>query len=318
MKRPVIILGVIAIFLAASTIYLWHELTLERARHPVAATGTAGNDVGVSRADSAGAQAVPTAVGARGTETAPASHAPASGKMVALDARQGMARQAAAFLAKYSTTEGRAELAAEAGRELRMDGGLREYLGLDDASYDRFVEMLVQHDLASRETMYRCSLDERCNFPGIDQTTFAAQRRNAASMFGPDILDKYEFYSDSFPERRVVTELRGRLPDSARLDDATTARLVRVLYDENRGILADITKSGGSVGNYNHVIWAPMDSSGVREQNDATLAYNARLYDRAADILTPGQLQVYSDMRNEALEEIGRQEGMRRASSRTP
>jgi hypothetical protein len=251
-----------------------------------------------------GATATSTAANNGDARSAVAPIPPRRSETTGIDAKKAFARQAAEFLAQYGTAQGRAELVARSTRDLRRNAGLRHYLGLDDDQYERFLEMLAEHDLATRERMSRCSLDEHCKFPGVDQKTIDDQRRNVASMFGPDILDKYEFYQFSAAEREVVTELRGRLPDRSRLGDAQAEKLVRALYEENRSIMADARTSGGNVGNYNNILWAPMTSRGATEQNEVTMGFNMRLHARAAAVLTPDQLETYTDMYNHALEQI--------------
>jgi len=178
--------------------------------------------------------------------------------------------------------------------------GLQRHLGLDDANYDRLMDLLAQQELEMQEATSRCITSPGCDYQIANRDLFEAQRRELAATFGPDMQDQIMDFRLTGGERETVGQLRARLPDSARLSDSKSDELVRALNAENRRVSEERTEG---IGMHNGVIWVVMgpDENGERAKRAAE--YNRRLRDAASGVLTAEQLAAYELMQEEALEQ---------------
>lgn len=319
MRKLVLGLATSTVLLGASTLHFWRELSLERARHAVVVPAPADTATApVARVASQPATA-PTSTPPPESGNAGRSR-PRTRAEAIVDARKQMAATAPAFLASLADPRQRAHMIAENVRMARhYSPGMQRYLGLDDETYDRFLETVAELDLAGNEAMSRCVLDPGCPFPDFDRSLLRAQRRNALSQFGADIAEKYDFYSRSAAERQLVTEFRGRLDDATRLTDGQTDKLVRALLEAHQQIQEELVKNPGNIGSMNGVAYAEMDvgvaADASVDHSDDIARYNRRLRDGAASVLNAAQLAAFVQMQEEALEESRQMRRARRGTA---
>ncbi|HET9475517.1 MAG TPA: hypothetical protein VFO82_16570, partial [Steroidobacteraceae bacterium] len=230
--------------------------------------------------------------------------------------RQAAIDHARKFLAEIADPAGRAR-ALEQHRAMMRVGtqGLADYLKLDPDEFARFIDLQAQHSLAQREIATRCMLDPKCMYRGPSDDLVAAQEREIASAFGADKIERYHYFMRSGNERQAVAELRGRLPDNARLSDAKADELVRVWVDESERIQQDMKRVGYGIATQNSMVYVVMDQDPDGARAAAAAEYNQRWRERAGTVLTPEQLAVYTQLQQEALDQSRAFETMRQTSN---
>jgi len=296
MKKLVLFLSVAVIVLGASTV--WLALKLEALQ-----------DVpGTARAHSPPATAAPTVappIDAR-AEAGSATRSPTGRALSAsapLSMDPGRLERARSFLTKYHDPVGREQLYQQyLGRARAQYTDLGPMLGLKHDAADRLIGLLVSQELGAEEWGSNCDLDRSCKLADGSQALNDAQQREIAEQFGANTAADLLLYQTSGMERRLITEMRGRLPDGARLSDDKARELMRALAEESRNIDMDISHEDPGVErtNYGAFISAEGDASG---RHDAEAAeYNRRLHERAAAVLNTEQLAFYEQMIDAAIE----------------
>jgi hypothetical protein len=287
---------------AGSTIYYRQQLAAERALHADIARPP-------TLAAPAPVPAITTSpLGPPPPDAGRTRDAPAAKPVTAdagIDAR-GRIAQHREFLAMLANPQSRAARVAKQKAILRsFTPGLQRHLALSDDAFDRFLEALVELELAGGEASARCALDENCRSPAWDRSTFEARQRDALSQFGPGIAEKYEFFQRTTNERRLVVEIRGRLPDDTRLTDAQAEQFVRAMSEENQRIQEDLARGAGNIGSFNGLIYAELQDGPAdgTDRGAEAAEYNRGLRERAATVLNAAQLKVYEQMQDEAVQQ---------------
>lgn len=320
MTRTSWVLLIIAFLLAGSTVYFARELHIERAAR--AAEKSSSRETAAATSKPAPAlSTVGSTISADEASTSPTySVTTNSGRLKNLteaEQRQAAILQARKFLADISEPAGRAR-ALEQHRAMMRIGtqGLSDYLKLDPGEFARFMDLLAEHGLVHREIASRCMLDPDCMNRGqLSDDLVAAQERELASAFDADTIERYRYFMRSGNERQAVAELRGRLPDNARLTDAKADELVRVWVQESEHIQSDMKRVGYGIATQNSMVFVVMgeDPDGARAA--AAAEYNQRWRERAGTVLTPEQLAVYTQLQQEALDQARAFEEMRNESN---
>jgi hypothetical protein len=216
-------------------------------------------------------------------------------------ARANAVQQAREFLKRIEDPEQRRALLEESKNQTRANyPGLAKYLGLDEVAFDRFLEVIASQELGLREKWSRCALEAGCRFPGDDSGIGESMRLEAAALVGTETYRKFETFRDSQGERQSVALLRGRLGDQDHMSDAQAERLALALADERKSMemdRANMVEGLTSFGSGGLSIYA---GDGL-EAMAAADALNRRTRDRAAQVLTPGQLAVFDQMRDDAM-----------------
>jgi hypothetical protein len=313
MKWLALTLGVVALFFAGTTAYFARELHEERSLRTAATQ--APTPVAVEASANSGASPASTSPPAVSADVAHpvtqtlGQHAPLSEE----EMQQRAAEQSRKFLAQLSEPAGREKLLDEHKAMLKVGSqGMASYLKMDEDQFSRFIELLAEHFLAQREVATRCMLDPQCRYRGTPADMNSAQELELASTFGADTMERYRFFMRSSNERQLVTELRGRLPDNARLPDAKAEELVKVLVEETTRIGEDMKSVGYGIGTSNGLTFVVMDDDPDGKRAAAAAEYNRRLLDRASGVLTPAQLEAYAQLQNDTLEQS---QAMRRLTS---
>jgi hypothetical protein len=323
-------LGVIAALFAGSTVYFARALHLERASHAAstavpteAAAKTSPRSTATSEELAASRELATSKVPvASNTAVSPdfpyaVTRTMGNGPRPTEEQMKQMAiENSKKFLAQLADPAGRARLLEQHKAMVQVGTeGLSDYLRMDNDEFARFVELRARHDLDRRELYTRCTLDPKCRVGGANEDFEAAQQRDVASAFGPETFERYRFFMHSTNERRAVAELRGRLPDNARLADAKAEELVRTWVEESERITADMKRVGYGIGTSNGMIYVVMDADPDGARAAAAAEYNQRFRERASSVLTREQFAIYSQMQKEALDQKRAFEEMSQAAN---
>jgi hypothetical protein len=167
---------------------------------------------------------------------------------------------------------------------------------------DRLIGLLVSQELGAEEWGSNCDLDRSCKLADGIQALNDAQQQEIVARFGANAAADLLLYQTSGMERRLITEMRGRLPDGARLSDDKARELMQVLAEESRNIDVEISHEDPGVEKTNYGAFIPAEGD-VSGRHDAEAAeYNRRMHERAAAVLNAEQLAFYDQMINAAIE----------------
>jgi hypothetical protein len=307
MKGLTMALGAIALCFAGTTVYFARELHEERADHQAtaAAAAAAADEQPLAAAEFPVVQAS-TSPAEEVSPTVPYAVKRSSGNAQPSEEemRQMAIEESRKFLEKLSTPAGRAKALEEMKLIVRArPPGLDKFLHMDADQYSRFIDLLAQQQLASRENATRCILNKNCKYTGETADGVAARDAEIAAQFGQETVERFHWFNRSSNERQAVAELRGRLPDSARLSDAKAEELVRALVEESELISRDMERVRWGIGTSNYLAYVVMDDDPDGSRAAAAEGYNRRLRDRAAGVLTGEQLAVYTQAQNEVIEQ---------------
>ena len=230
--------------------------------------------------------------------------------------KQAAIARARKFLAELSDPAGRARLLEQHKSMMRSaNQGLEDYLRMDPDEFARFMDLIAQQSLAHRETATRCMLDEHCMYRGIGNDIVDANNLEINSAFGAETAERYQYFHLSSNERQAVAELRGRLPDNARLSDAKAEELVRAWVDESVRIREDMGRVDHGIGTSNSMVWVVMDKDPDGKRAAAANEFNQRFRESAAGVLTAEQLAIYTKLQDAALEQHRSFEELRQTSN---
>jgi len=304
MKGLTMALGAATLCFAGTTVYFARELHRERASHQAAVTAPTESAATEVRA----APAKMTAAALSDEASADVAHSmPASkGNRQPTEAemKQLALEEARKFLAEVSTPAGRAKALEQTKLMVRIGPpGMDKFLHMDADQYSRFIDLLAEQQLASRENASRCMLDKNCRYTGETADWVAARDAEIAALFGQETVDRYHWFYRSSNQRQAVAELRGRLPDSARLSDAKTEELVRALVEESELITRDMRRVQYGVGTSNYMAYVVMDADPDGAKAAAAEDYNRRLRETAAGVLSSEQLAIFAQAQDDAIEQ---------------
>jgi hypothetical protein len=322
-------LGVIAALFAGTTVYFARALHLERASHAAVAAAPAEAAAKTSAPSTATSEELATS-GELATSKDRASNTAVSPdfpyavtrtmgngpRPTEEQMKQRAIESSRKFLAQLADPAGRARLLEQHKAMVKIGTeGLADYLRMDADQFERFLELRARHDLDRRELFTRCTLDPKCRYGGAGEDFEAAQQRDVASAFGPETFERYRYFMQSSNERKAVAELRGRLPDSARLADAKAEELVRTWVEESERITADMKQVGYGIGTSNGMVYVVMDPDPDGARTAAAAEYNRRFRERASSVLTGEQFAIYSQMQKEILDQQRAFEEMRQQAN---
>jgi hypothetical protein len=298
MRKLVAALSLSTVTFAATTAYFARELQRERANDARVATLPAAEQP---------ATADTPQRSLNNNDAPPASPPVAASREENIDPMEDAKRRVAANadreLAKLLDPAKRRAMLDEMKAGSRgLYSQLAQVLQLSDFEYDRLLELLAEQQLAGHERMLRCALDSTCKFPGFDRAYRDSQELEVAALIGADRQQRLEKYQQSLDERNSVRQLRGRLPDKDHLSDAKAELLIAAIAEEHQRFEAAIVQSGAGVSGLNtggvSFALSPEESGAEKRLAEAT-EYLGRVRERAAQILTAGQLAVFNEMLDE-------------------
>ena len=326
MKRLELVLGIVALFFAGTTAYFARELHEERisraadahtpAPPATIANGSANSPGTFAESSDSSPSTSDSAVSPTFAYSATTAQGNRSSGPSEEERKQAAIAQSRKFLAELSDPAGRARLLEQHKSMMRSaNQGLADYLHMDPDEFARFMDLIAQQGLAHRETAARCMLDEHCMYRGIGNDIVDANNLEINSAFGAETAERYQYFHLSGNERQAVAELRGRLPDNARLSDAKAEELVRAWVDESVRIREDMGRVDHGIGTSNSMVWVVMDKDPDGKRAAAANEFNQRFRERATGVLTAEQLAIYTKLQDDALEQHRSFEELRQTSN---
>lgn len=310
MRRSVLILATVSLGLAASTAYLAYELRAAR-QELAGLSGSAGDAARTAPAMTAAAtenrspavQATPIAgVLASTNELA----RPGNPRQAQLDAAQHAATLAHnAYVRAWLDNPAKRAKALSENRKSHEREFPRQLLDLDDDLYNRLLDSLAASDLRYAEAMYRCTTDAACDLGTTMKTQMQANRRELVALIGAEKTQRLEDYRDNYQERNNVASLRDELPDSMSLTDAQADTLADALGEERRRVVKEWEQRGAKISGmanmYGSLLY-PSTAQGAEQRVAEVTEYQRRLRDRAAQVLTSEQLEIYTKQQEQMLD----------------
>jgi hypothetical protein len=180
----------------------------------------------------------------------------------------------------------------------------RQLLDLDDDDYNRLLDTLAASDLRYAEAIYRCNTDPACELQTAIGTQTQANRRELVGLIGDEKAQRLEDYRDNHMERNSVASFRSGLPDSMRLSDAQAEKLTDALGEERRRMVKEWQLRGEQISGMANS-WGSLNFPGTQdvEQRVAEATeFQRRQRDRAAEILTSAQLEIFTKQQEQMLE----------------
>jgi hypothetical protein len=180
----------------------------------------------------------------------------------------------------------------------------RQLLDLDDDDYNRLLDILAASDLRYAEAMYRCNTDPACDRQTVIGTQMQANRRELIGLLGDEKAQRLENHRDNSMERNSVAGFRSGLPDSMRLSDEQAEKLADALGEERRRMVKEWQQRGEQISSMANS-WGSLNYPGTQdvEQRVAEATeFQRRQRDRAAEVLTSAQLEIFTRQQEQMLE----------------
>ena len=311
MRRTVLILSLTTLALAAST--TWLALELRSAREELAAAR-------IARADRSPEAATPdsvavTSVSAVGPTTAPPLLAggksagnPTATSEVEAASHTTELQRIGYMRALLEDPEKRAKAMRDNRRNFAKSmPRLAQDLELGEEEYNRLLDLKVEQQFRHLEAGYRCELNPPCDYRTAFTGLHATSQRELVDLLGAEKAQRFADYQDNMQERHIVADFRGDLPDALRLSDKQAEKLVEVLGDERRLVEKEWNQSGrgdGQTGLSNQ--YGTLVLSGTAQSAEQRIAeaseFQRRQRERAAQVLTAGQLEVFTQRQQDMLE----------------
>jgi hypothetical protein len=232
-----------------------------------------------------------------------ASTAPLSAK-AARKART--AASAADFLRQYDSPTGRADMRVdEMGRLSRSLAGLQEKLGIDDAKWEKFKNMMVEHEMAIRAAYARCDVDPACETPDPRyMQRFEYTERVMRDFLGNSDFKAMREYRLLAFERGVVANLQERLPANLALSAKQSEALAIKLREVRITQIDELAARGldpGSYGGDGMSVVYPRGSATQQQAMESAQQFMQTVRDNAGAILNSGQMAVYNQMLDDSM-----------------
>jgi hypothetical protein len=298
MRILVVVLALISVTLAGTTVYFARELRLEREltpAMPVVAQAAPAMPGQFSRP-----RVTPLPIG-------PRANTPQSVNTEAQESPPGKLQtdHSRRVLRMLENPEEREGMLVETKMMMRNSyPRIAQTIGLSSEESERLFTLLALQQMDAQERYARCTLEPGCNL--ADGTGFQndPRAREITELLGADRQQQFESYKNTLMERESVTHLRTRLSDASRLPDASAEALISVLADERQKIHQEAAARGVGMNGYGTgvgVIFSASDASTAEAQFASAQANSQRMRERAAEVLTGEQLRVFNEMQDELL-----------------
>lgn len=206
---------------------------------------------------------------------------------------------------RFDDPEQRAELLAEFKAMTRNSNkGLAQALKLSREDAETLIDLLTLEQVENQVRYARCSLDGPCDVGKIDRFGADTARDEIGNLLGAEGQQKLNQYRNSLGERESVTQFRSRLSDATYLREETAESLIAVLADERMRISVEASKHGTGltgIGNGFGMVWVSENGDSPEERYASAQENSRRLRARAAEVLTPSQLEAFEEMQDELL-----------------
>jgi hypothetical protein len=299
MRILVVVLTLISVTFAGTTMYFARELELERERtrtmpapraRPPSSIATP-----LSRLEPASPPAARPAV------------APESADAESDDARlqRMQVEQSLRVVEMLEDPERRRGMLIETRMSLRNGyPRLAQTIGLSSEEADRLFTLLALQQIDAQEKYARCTIDATCDVRNGAYFQQDLRAREIADLLGADRQQQFESYKNTLMERESVTHLRTRLSDASRLPDGAAEALVAALADERQRIHQEAAARGVGMNGYGTgigVVFSASDAPTPEAQLESAQANSQRMRARAAEVLTAEQLRAFDEMQEELL-----------------
>ena len=252
--------------------------------------------------------ATPSNPAAPGTVNgAPAPVAPTTAPMSPEAARRARkAAYATDFLKQYESPSGRSDMRVqELARLSSSTAGLQEKLGIDDEKWNKFRNMMVDHELGVRAVYARCDADPACINPDPRQLArFEYSEQAIRELLGRSDYNAMQEYRRLSFERGVVADLQERLPANLALSAKQSEALAIKLREVRITRIDELAARGfdpGSYGGPGMSVVYPRGSATQQQAVQSAEQFMQTVRDNAGAILNAGQMAVYSQMLDDAM-----------------
>lgn len=180
----------------------------------------------------------------------------------------------------------------------------RQLLDLGDDDNSRLLDILAASDLRHAEAMYRCNTDPACDLQSAIGMQIQANRRELVGLLGDEKALRLENYRDNYMERNIVASFRSGLLDSMRLSDAQAEKLADALGEERRRMVKEWQQRGEQISGMANS-WGSLNFPGTQDVGQRlaeAMEFQRRQHDRAAEILTSAQLEIFTKQQEQMLE----------------
>ena len=311
MRRVVLILSAVTLSFAATTI--WLSAQLHDARAELAAMKSDAPALPVSpQATPAASQSAPAEAA---VEASPANR-PASASQTSeheFDTKQwraGLSRMLPHFREILEDPDKRAAKMREFRDNHRREfPNLAQGVGLSEDEHNRLLDLLAEQQMDHLDATYRCVLDPDCDPGRIPYLRNRNPRAELTQLLGEERFQRFNDYRDNVQERRIVANLRGEASDALRINDKQAERLVEVLGDERRKFLKEFEQRGVEYSGLNNgygSLYYSSTAQGAEARVAEASEFQRRQRERAAEILTPQQLQFFTERQERGLADARR------------
>ena len=181
----------------------------------------------------------------------------------------------------------------------------RQLLDLDDDAYNRLLDSQAAFDMRYVEAMYRCNTDAACDIRSVIGTEMQANKRELIALLGTEKAQRLENYRDNFMERNSVATFSSQMPESMRLSDEQSEKLAEALGDERRRMTREWQQRGEQISGMANMYGSlnyPSSSQDVAQRVAEATEFQRRQRNRAAQVLTPAQLEIFTKQQEQMLE----------------
>lgn len=306
MRKLVLALAVSTAAFAGSTLYLAHQLSIERARLTASPAVSLSRDVPrvADRPPALTAPAVALTATNEAENGAGAVLTPGQ-PITEAEVKKMQADYSRNFLAQLADPERREELLAEHRMMMRNSyPRVDQVLGLSPEEYARFLDLSARQLIGMQEASARCITEAACQMTEAYTEGTDSERKQLDQLLGPERAQKLEVYKNTMGEREAVTQLRSRLPDASRLNDDKTEALIAALADERDLIHREAAQRGQDMNGFNigaGMLFAPSEGGSLDDRFEVAKRNSQRLRDRAAQYLDAEQRRAFDEMQDETL-----------------
>jgi hypothetical protein len=181
----------------------------------------------------------------------------------------------------------------------------KQLLGLEDDDYNRLMDTMAASDLRYAEALYRCNTDPTCDINSVIGTEMKANKREMVELLGAEKAQWLENYRDNHMERNSVATFSSQMPESLRLSDEQAEKLAEALGDERRRIVKEWQQRGEQISGMANMYGSlnyPGSSTDVAQRVAEAAEFQRRQRNRAAQVLTPAQLEIFTKQQQQLLE----------------
>ena len=151
---------------------------------------------------------------------------------------------------------------------------------------------------------YRCNTNPACVLQNAIGTQTRANRHELVGLLGDEKAQRLETYRDNYMERNSVASFRSGLPDSIQLSDAQAEKLAVALGEERRRMVKEWQQRGEQIGGMGGS-WGSLtfpDTQDVEQRVAEVTEFQRRQRDRATEVLTSAQLDIFNKQQEQMLE----------------